>query len=58
MAVHDNRFQLLLTADERQMLKALANKDGVAEGQVLRGLMRKAFEASGLTLPKKTTTKS
>jgi hypothetical protein len=53
----DDRFHVLLSADEREMLEKLADVDGTAGAAVLRKLLREAFKASGLTLPKKTLKK-
>lgn len=40
----DERFELRLGADERDMLRKLSEKIGESEAVVLRQLIRKAFE--------------
>lgn len=46
------RFHVILSEDERQMLALLSEQDGVDNADVLRGLLRSAFKASGLKLKK------
>jgi hypothetical protein len=53
----NDRFHVLLSADERSMLDQLSDRDGVKGAAVFRRLLREAFEASGLTLPKTSTKK-
>jgi len=48
-----HRFHVMLSDDEHEMLDKLASKDEKAGAHVLRDLLRKGFEASGLTLAKK-----
>jgi|HubBroStandDraft_6_1064221.scaffolds.fasta_scaffold1330655_2 hypothetical protein len=43
--------------NERAMLRALSESDGRSASDILRRLVVKAFEASGLTLPKTSTKK-
>lgn len=45
-----DRLHILLSTTERTMLDMLADNDGVAPSQLIRGLIRKAFTASGMSL--------
>jgi len=50
----DEKFQLRVTAEERQMLEALAERDGYSASDKVRQLIRKAYvDAFGETPPKK-----
>lgn len=46
-----DRFHIVFSATERKMLKMLADHDGLAESQLVRSLVRKAFTAAGMGLP-------
>jgi hypothetical protein len=46
-----------MSADESAMLQQLADKDGFTQSTVFRKLVREAFKAAGLQLPKKTPKK-
>lgn len=39
----EERFQIRMDADERRMLRELADDDGVSEANVVRQLLRKAY---------------
>jgi predicted DNA-binding protein len=42
----DERFQIRMSADERTMLRKLADKAGESEATVVRQLIKRAYEAS------------
>jgi hypothetical protein len=46
-----DRFHIVFSTTERTMLKVLADHNGLAEAQLVRSLVRKAFTASGMGLP-------
>jgi hypothetical protein len=51
----DERFQIRMSADERGMLRTLAEQAGESEATVVRRLVRRAFEAIvQVTRPRKT----
>lgn len=50
----DEKFQLRMTTEERQMLEALADKDGFSSSDEIRQLIRKEYSARfGDAQPKK-----
>lgn len=50
----DEKFQLRMTSDERQMLEALAERDGYSASDKIRQLIRKEYVAAfGEAAPKK-----
>jgi len=49
-APKDERFMIRMSADERKMLRALADKAGESEAAIVRRLVRAAF---GEQAPKK-----
>ncbi|MEI9936684.1 MAG: hypothetical protein WDO69_05620 [Pseudomonadota bacterium] len=49
-APKDERFLIRMSADEREMLRTLADKAGESEAAIVRRLVRAAFEAQA---PKK-----
>ena len=49
----DEKFQIRMTSDERRMLKALAENEGLTASDKIRQLIRKDFAATfGQPLPK------
>jgi predicted DNA-binding protein len=44
-APKDERFMIRMSADERAMLRTLADKAGESEANIVRRLIRAAFEA-------------
>lgn len=44
-APKEARFEMRLSSDEREMLRALADAAGEAEATVVRQLVKRAFEA-------------
>ncbi len=44
-APKEARFEMRLSSDEREMLRALADDAGEAEATVMRQLLKRAFEA-------------
>lgn len=54
----DAKFQLRVTADEKRMLEALAEREGLTASDKVRQLIRKDYAASfGEAPPKKTKRK-
>jgi DNA-binding GntR family transcriptional regulator len=50
----DQKFQLRLTDEERQMLEAIADRDGLSAADVVRQLVRREYAATlGREQPKK-----
>jgi len=50
----DEKFQFRMTGDERRMLEALAEREGLSASDKLRQLVRKDFAATfGETPPKR-----
>ena len=49
----NEKFQLRVTAEERKMLEALAEKWGFSASDTVRQLIRRAFDAEVTTAPKK-----
>lgn len=50
----DEKFQLRLTGDERRMLEAIAERDGLSAADIVRQLVRREYAAGfGAAPPKK-----
>jgi hypothetical protein len=57
--VRDEKFQIRVTADERRMLEAVAENEGLSASDKIRQLIRRDFMATfgAAPLPKQPKTK-